>query len=189
LIEAYGLTEASPAVLAMPLAARRRATGLPLPDTEVRIVDLDSGAPAAVDELGELLVRGPQVFAGYIGSEVATSEQLRGGWLATGDVASMDEDGFVTVLDRKENMLVRMGQRVFPRQLEEALFEHPAVALAHAQRYIDPEGIPHLRARVVLHRNMAATIEELLGYCAKRLHPAVLPDSITIDRSKPSEPA
>jgi long-chain acyl-CoA synthetase len=188
LIEAYGLTEASPAVLAMPLAARRRATGLPLPDTEARIADLDSGVPVGVDELGELWVRGPQVFAGYLEADAAAS-RLQDGWLATGDVASMDEDGFVTVLDRKENMLLRAGQRVFPRQLEEALFEHPAVALAHAEKYVDQQGIPQLRARVVLHRNMSVSIEELLEYCAKRLHPAVLPDSITIDRGEPAAPA
>jgi long-chain acyl-CoA synthetase len=98
------------------------------------------------------------------------------------DVASMDEDGFITVIDRKDNMLMRLGQRVFPRQLEEVLFEHPAVALAHAVRHADQQGAPQLRAHVLLRRNMSVTIEELLKYCSKRLHPAVLPDSITIDQ-------
>jgi long-chain acyl-CoA synthetase len=187
LIEAYGLTEASPAVLAMPLAARRRATGLPLPDTEAKIIDLDTGLPAAVDEQGELWVRGPQVFAGYLHTENAASDgvvaqRLQDGWLATGDIASADEDGFITVIDRKKNMLIRMGRRVFPRQLEEALFEHPAIASAHASAHTDDQGSTRLIAEVLLHRNMSVTIEELLKYCSKRLHPAVLPDSITIQR-------
>ena len=190
LIEAYGLTEASPAVLAMPLAARRQvgAVGLPLPDTEVEIVDLDSGLPALPDTPGELWVRGPQVCAGYDSPngefDQITAARFKDGWLATDDIARMDEDGFVTVIDRKENMLMRNGQRVFPRQVEEALFEHPAVALAQVRRDMDGHGEGQLHARVFLHRNMRTTPEELLKYCAKRLHPSALPDSITVEQQK-----
>lgn len=188
LIEAYGLTEASPAVLAMPVAARRQfgVVGLPLPDTEAKIVDLDSEATATTDVIGELWVRGPQIFGGYDGQDArgqqATVACLRDGWLATGDIASMDEDGFFTLVDRKAHMLVRGGQRVFPRRIEEILFEHPAVALAQVRREPDDEGIVHLRAYVLLHRNMSTTIEELLQYSAKRLHPNAVPDSITIEK-------
>ena len=188
LIEAYGLTEASPAALAMPVAARRKSgvVGLPLPDTEAKIIDLDSGGIAAPDALGELWLRGPQVFAGYGGKDEraakATVQRLQDSWLATGDIASMDEDGFFTIIDRKANMLVRGGQRVFPRLVEEVLFEHPAIALAHVKRASDEEGIDHLRAHVLLHHNMFVTIEELRKYCSKRLHASALPDSITLDR-------
>ena len=187
LIEAYGLTEASPAALAMPLAARRQSgmVGLPLPDTEAKIVDLDTGMAAAPDSVGELWLRGPQIFAGYDGTDDratrATTQRLKDGWLVTGDIASMDEDGFFSIIDRKDNMLVRGGQRVFPRLVEEVLFEHPAIALARVKREPDDEGIEHLRAQVLLHRNMPTTVEELLKYCAKRLHPSALPDSITLD--------
>jgi long-chain acyl-CoA synthetase len=190
LIEAYGLTEASPAVLAMPLAARRQSgvVGLPLSDTEACIVDLDSDEMAAVDALDELWIRGPQVFAGYLGDDERasrmTAQRLRNGWLATGDIAAMDEDGFFTIVGRKENMLVRNGQRVFPRQMEEALFEHPAVAVAHVKREPDEESVIHLRAHVLLHRNMSVSVEELLEYCAKRLHPSAVPDSITVEGQK-----
>jgi long-chain acyl-CoA synthetase len=205
LIEAFGLTEASPAVLAMPLAARRQAgmVGLPLPDTEAKIVDLDSGVDLAPDNVGELWVRGPQVFAGYDlapdtaraevsnGSDVeqqrlrhATAARLKDGWFASGDIASMDEDGFFTIIDRKENMLIRAGQRVFPRQVEEVLFEHPAVAMATVVRDPDEEGIVHLRAQIMLHHNMKVGVEELLRYCAKRLHANALPDSIIIEQQK-----
>ncbi|HEY8026441.1 MAG TPA: alpha/beta fold hydrolase [Burkholderiaceae bacterium] len=193
LVEAYGLTEASPAALAMPLAARREigSVGLPLPDTEARIVDLDDGGPAAVDVLGELWLRGPQVFAGYDSERTdragLTAARLQDGWLATGDIAAMDEDGFFTVIDRKENMMVRRGRRVFPRQVEEVLFEHPAIALARVRREHDEEGVIHLRARVLLHRNMRITLDELLEYCAKRLHESALPDSIDIEEESSSD--
>ena len=191
LIEAYGLTEASPAVLAMPLAARRQigSVGLPLPDTEARIVDLDHGDDAAVDTWGELWIRGPQVFAGYDDLDgkrnALNAARLHEGWLATGDIASMDEDGFFTVIDRKDNMLLRNGVRVFPRQVEEVLFEHPAIALAQVRREQDEEGVTHLRVRVLLHRNMRITLDELFEYCAKRLHAGAVPDSIEIEEQDP----
>jgi long-chain acyl-CoA synthetase len=192
LIEAYGLTEAAPAVLAMPLAARRQSgmVGLPLPDTEAKIIDLDGGGIAATDALGELWVRGPQVFAGYGGKngrlEDITAERLQDGWLATGDVASMDEDGLFSIIDRKDNMLFRGGQRVFPRQIEEVLFEHPAVAWAQVRKQLDEVGLVRLHATVLPHRNMSTTIEELLKYCSKRLHANALPDSITLDQHVPN---
>jgi long-chain acyl-CoA synthetase len=189
LVEAYGVAEASPAVLAMPLAGRRQSgvVGLPLPDTEARIVDLDSGNAVDAEQVGELWVRGPQVFAGYDGSDSekssrATARILHDGWLATGDIASMDEYGFFTIIERKENMLLRNGQRVFPRQIEDTLYEHPAIALARVQRDKDEQGIIRLRALVKLHRNLAATEEELMKYCAKRLHADSLPDSISIEQ-------
>ena len=191
LIEAYGLTEASPAVLAMPLAARRQigSVGLPLPDTEARIVDLDHGDDAAVDTWGELWIRGPQVFAGYDDLDgkrnALNAARLHEGWLATGDIASMDEDGFFTVIDRKDNMLLRNGVRVFPRQVEEVLFEHPAIALAQVRREQDEDGVTHLRARILLHRNMRITLDELFEYCAKRLHAGAVPDSIEIEEQDP----
>jgi len=187
LVEAYGLAEASPAVLAMPLAGRRQSgvVGLPLPDTEAKIVDLDSGIAVEPDQLGELWVRGPQVFAGYGGSNPknanATGHVLRDGWLATGDIASMDENGFFTIIDRRENMLIRNGQQVFPRLIEDTLYEHPAIASAHVRREQDAHGTIRLHALVTLHRNLVATEEELVKYCARRLHPDSLPDSITVE--------
>ncbi|MGB7191979.1 MAG: alpha/beta fold hydrolase [Collimonas pratensis] len=200
LVEAYGLTEASPAVLAMPLSARRNpgVVGVPLPDTEVKVVDLDSGEPLPSDTLGELWVRGPQLFAGYdqghadgaghgatplnLIAKKISKERLHEGWLATGDVASIDEDGFVSIIDRKSNMLVRGGQRVFPRQIEEVLFEHPAVAVAHVKWSPDEEGVKHLRAEVLLHHNMKLSVDDLLKYASKRLHADALPDSIAIEQ-------
>ena len=188
------LTEAAPAALAMPVAARRQigAVGLPLPDTEARIVDLDSGVDAPPEVLGELWLRGPQVFSGYDGGDLRSTSlsasRLQNGWLATGDIASMDEDGFFTVVDRKENMVVRDGQRVFPRQIEEVLFEHPSVSMAWVRREQDGTGRIHLRAHVLLHRNMSVAVEELLKYCAKRLHASAVPDSICLEPQESGNP-
>ncbi len=188
LIEAYGLTEAAAGVLGMPVAARRSGVvGLPLPDTEVKVIDLQTGQEAAIDQIGELWVKGPQVFNGYDCSgdssarcQQLNAERLQQGWLLTGDMGYMDEDGFFTIVDRKANMLLRSGQYVFPRQVEEILFEHPAVAMVRVLAVPDDEGITHLRAQVMLHRSMNVNVEELHEYCAKRLHSSALPDSITI---------
>jgi long-chain acyl-CoA synthetase len=164
--------------------------GLPLPDTEAKIVDLDNGAALEPEQVGELWVRGPQLFAGYGGSSerstVATAKVLHDGWLATGDIASMDENGFFTIIERKENLLLRNGQRVFPRQIEDTLYEHPAIALARIQRDKDDQGVIRLHALVKLHRNLAATEDELMKYCSKRLHADSLPDSISIEQLEES---
>lgn len=191
LVEAYGLAEAAPAVLAIPLAGRRQSgvVGLPLPDTEAKIVDLDTGATLEADQVGELWVRGPQVFAGYGGSNTnkantATARVLHDGWLSTNDIASMDENGFFTIIDRKENMLIRNGQRVFPRQIEDALYEHPAIAYANVKRVADEAGVIKLHAQVTLHRNLTATPEELKKYCAKRLLAEAVPDTISAGHSE-----
>jgi len=188
LIEAYGLTEATAAVAAMPLSARRPSgvVGLPLPDTEVRIVDLDTGGDAAPDALGELLVRGPQVYtaSAEVPGPTSSAGRPHDGWLRTGDVASMDEDGFLTIIDRKANMVMRDGVRVFPRQIEEVLFEHPAVADVQVRRIAEGDAAVRLEARVLLHRNMDIPVEELFGYCAKRLQPGALPDSIALEQEQ-----
>lgn len=188
LVEAYGVAEASPAVLAMPLAGRRKSgvVGLPLPDTEAKIVDLETGALLKSEQVGELWVRGPQVFSGYGGNAIndgrgSTGRVLRDGWLATGDIASMDDNGFFTIIERKENMLIRDGKRVFPRQIEETLYEHPAIAYATVRREPDDQGVTRLNARVTLHANLAATEEELRSYCSRRMDQTALPDHFTID--------
>ncbi len=189
LVEAYGLAEAAPAVMAQPLAGRRQSNvvGLPLPDTEAKIVDLDSGATLGPDQVGELWVRGPQVFAGYGGdttkNDRATSLILQDDWLLTGDIASMDEYGFFTIIERKQNMLLRDGQRIFPRQIEDALYEHPAIAYARVHKETDTLGVVRLNAIVTLHKNLAATDEELMKYCTRRLHPLTLPDSISVEQN------
>jgi long-chain acyl-CoA synthetase len=187
IVEAYGVAEASPAVLAMPLAGRRQSgvIGLPLPDTEAKIVDLDTGAILNPDQVGELWVRGPQVFLGYGGKSAHEGTYnrriLRDGWLATGDIASMDDNGYFTIIERKENILFRDGKQVFPRQVEDTLYEHPAIAYATVKREADNSGVMRLNARVTLHANLSATEEELLAWCIRRMEKSSLPDRFEIN--------
>ena len=171
LVEGYGLTESSPVALANPLNenARPGTIGLPVPGTEVRIADLDdAGRDAAFGEPGELCIRGPQVFAGYWGQPEDTAAMLRAGWLHTGDVAVMDPDGFVTIVDRKRDVILASGFSVFPSEIEEVLLEHPAVAdcaVAGVAHFYRGETV---KAFVVVRAGEQVTEQELHAFCAAR---------------------
>ena len=130
LIEGYGLSEASPVTHANPADGRDRtgSIGLPLPDTEARIVDPKDGQQdMPVNEVGELIIRGPQIMQGYLAEVEQTAIALRDGWLCTGDLARMDEDGYFYVVDRKKDLIITNGFNVYPVRVEEALYNHPAV--------------------------------------------------------------
>lgn len=132
LVEGYGLTEASPVTHANPIFgdAAPGTIGLPLPDTDAKIVDMETGWDLATGEIGELVVRGPQVMKGYWENAAQTERALRDGWLYTGDIARMDEEGYFTFIDRKSDLIHKNGQTIFPRDIEEVLFEHPKVSEA-----------------------------------------------------------
>jgi long-chain acyl-CoA synthetase len=131
LVEGYGLTEASPVTHANPIRGERRpgSIGLPLPDTDQQIRSLEDGTqPVATGETGELLVRGPQVMLGYYNQPAETALVLQDGWLRTGDIARLDADGFCYIVDRKKDLIIVGGFKVYPREVEEVLFQHPEVA-------------------------------------------------------------
>ncbi len=181
LVEGYGLTEAGPVTHGNPLSRRRRAgsIGLPVPDTEARIVDLRTGADLPPGETGELLVRGPQIMRGYWHRPEETERALTpDGWLHTGDVARMDEDGYFFLIDHKVDM-VRAGEyNVYPHHIEEVLYEHPKV-LDVAVIDVDPSPDAHrLKAFVVLHPGERAGAEELLEFCRRRLTIQEIPAAI-----------
>lgn len=141
LIEGYGLTEASPVTHANPIQGERRlgSIGLPLPETDQRIVDPETGTrELPVGEVGELAVRGPQVMRGYAGQPAESALVLRDGWLLTGDLARLDADGYAYVVDRKKDLLDVGGLKVVPREVEETLLRHPAVAEAALTGHADP---------------------------------------------------
>jgi long-chain acyl-CoA synthetase len=182
LVEGYGLTEASPVTHANPLSARRRAgsIGIPLPDTEAKIIDLRTGEDLPPGSAGELLVRGPQVMQGYWNRPQDTARALQNGWLHTGDVARMDEDGYFYIIDRKKDMIMAGDYNVYPRDIEEVLYEHPKVldvAVVGVPTKTEPEK-PHLKAYVVLREGERATAEELLALCRQRLKANEIPSSI-----------
>ncbi len=188
LVEGYGLTEASPVTHVNPLAGLRKpgSIGIPVPDTDARIVDLEGGTTTLpVGEAGEMVVRGPQVMAGYWNKLAETASALRDGWLFTGDVARMDEDGFFYIVDRKKEMLITGGLNVYPREVEEVLFAHPAVLEAALVGVPDPHKGEVGRAFVVLRPDAQATAEEILAHCKTHLAPYKIPKGIEFRESLP----
>jgi long-chain acyl-CoA synthetase len=194
LVEGYGLTEASPVTHSNPLKGERRvgSIGMPLPSTHARIVDWKTGQPLPIGEIGELLVRGPQVMQGYWNMPEETDQVLRDGWLHTGDLASMDEDGFFTIVDRKKDLILSGPYNVYPRDVEEVLYEHPKVleAAVVGTRSVaspaltgtngpsegnTPPASPFIKAVVVLKRGEKVTPDELLAFCRERLDAYTIP--------------
>ncbi len=186
-VEGYGLSEASPGTHANPIYAKRKigSIGLPLPDTDARIVDAETGGrEMPVGEVGELAIRGPQVMQGYWHAPEETAGVLRDGWLHTGDLARMDEEGYFFIVDRKKDVVNVGGLKVFPREIEEVLHEHPKVKEAAVT------GVPHrvrgelLLGQVVLKDGIADDPDkvrrELLDYLRQRLVPYKVPRRIEI---------
>ncbi|MDR5682691.1 MAG: long-chain fatty acid--CoA ligase [Armatimonadota bacterium] len=171
LVEGYGLTEASPITHCNPVFGHRKAgsIGVPFPDTDARVVDPDSGRPLSTNEVGELAIRGPQVMQGYLNRPDETANVLREGWLFTGDMARMDEDGFFYIVDRKKEMINVGGLKVFPRDVEEVLYTHPAVREAAAIGVPDPARGEVVKAFVVLKEGATATADEIIAFCRERL--------------------
>ena len=172
LVEGYGLTEASPVVLANPLNANARpgTVGIPLPGTEVRVVDeQDPDREQPPGEAGELLVRGPQVFAGYWHEREDSARMLHDGWLFTGDIAVMGPDGFVTVIDRKRDVIIASGFSVFPSEIEEVLLSHPSVADAAVVGVPDAYRGETVKACVIVREGHGLTERTLTAYCSERL--------------------
>jgi long-chain acyl-CoA synthetase len=172
LVEGYGLTETSPLTHANPIGrAKAGAIGVPLPDTDARIVDLDTGTDVEPGAPGELLIRGPQVMRGYWRRPDATAQAISDGWLHTGDVAIMDAEGYFAIVDRKKDMINTAGFKVWPREVEEALFEHPAIKLAAVVGVPDAYRGEAVKACVVLkdeHRG-GVTEREVIEFCRARL--------------------
>lgn len=181
LVEGYGLTEAGPATHANPIFGDRRSgsIGLPLPDTEARIVDLRSGADLPAGEIGELLVRGPQLMKGYWNRPAETAEALSAdGWLRTGDVARMLPDGYFQVIERKREMIIAGPYNIYPRDVEEVLYEHPKVIDAAVVGVPGPDGQPAIKAFVVLREGERVSEDEVFAFLRERLHLPIMPSSV-----------
>lgn len=188
LVEGYGLTEASPVTHVAPLGGLRKAgsIGIPVPDTDARIVDLEDGTRVLPPgEVGELVVRGPQVMAGYWNRPDETAAVLRDGWLYTGDIARMDSDGYFYIVDRKKEMLISGGLNVYPREVEEVLFAHPAVQEAAVIGVPDAHRGEVPKAFVVLRPGAQATAEDLMDHCRTHLAPYKVPRYVEFRDSLP----
>jgi len=186
LIEGYSLTEGMMACCVNPVQGTNKlgSIGVPLPDVEVRIVDSEEpGREMGVDEVGEMLLRAPQHMVEYWDNPAETAETLRtygpgGPWVHTGDLARMDADGFIFIVDRKKDMLKTSGFQVWPREIEEVLTTHPAVMEAGVAGVPDAAKGEVAHAWVVLKAGQTATAEELRTYCRERLAPYKVPANV-----------
>jgi long-chain acyl-CoA synthetase len=172
IIEGYGLTESSPVTHCNPLNGPRKpgSIGIALPDTDCRIVDLDLGTVEKVQgEEGELLVKGPQVMRGYWKMPEETAATLRDGWLHTGDIATMDADGYVSIVDRKKDMIIAGGYNIYPREVDEVLYEHPKVLDAVTVGVPDPYRGETVKAFVVVKPGEQVSDQEIIAFCKSRL--------------------
>jgi long-chain acyl-CoA synthetase len=172
LVQGYGLTEASPVVMANPLDgnARHVSVGLPVPNTDARIVDEnDPRLPVPVGQAGELIVRGPQVFAGYWNQPKETDEVLVNGWLRTGDIGMMSPDGYFTLIDRKRDVIIVDGFNVYPSEVEDVLNAHPAVKDCAIVGVADARRGEVVKAYLIPAPGYEPTAKELVRFCQKRL--------------------
>jgi long-chain acyl-CoA synthetase len=190
LVEGYGLTEAAPVTHCNPLFGDGKqkvgTIGVPFPDVDSKIVDLETGErEMAPGEPGELIVRGPQLMNGYYKRPDETAQTLRDGWLYTGDIAVADEDGYVAIVDRKKEMIIVSGFKVYPREVEEVLVTHPAIMDAAAIGIAHPIKGDEVKAFVVLKRGASATADQIIAHCRERLAPFKVPKEIEFRDSLP----
>ncbi|KAB2344533.1 long-chain fatty acid--CoA ligase [Actinomadura rudentiformis] len=192
--EGYGLTEATCLVTAAPLlrSARRKegSVGLPIFDTSVQVRPVSGGAAVlGPNETGELWVRGPQVTAGYLDQPEATAEQFAGGWLRTGDIGRIDEEGFVFIADRAKDMLIYKGYNVYPRELEDILHSHPRVARAAVVARSVPRAGQEPVAFVVPRPGARVDPDEIMAFVAERVLPYKKIRAVQIVDALPTSPA
>jgi long-chain acyl-CoA synthetase len=189
ILEGYGLSETSPvASFNHPDAVRKPGSiGTPIEGVEMRLAD-EKGGPVATGEIGEIQISGHNLMKGYWNKPEATAETIKDGWLSTGDMARQDDDGYFYIVDRKKDLLIRGGYNVYPREVEEVLYEHPAVAEAAVV------GLPHeslgeeIGAAVALKAGATATPEELRDFVKERLAAYKYPRVVWIVDALPQGP-
>lgn len=187
LVEGYGLSECSPVTHCNPFGGPADGTiGYPLPDVECKIVDQENGdVEVPVGEIGELCIKGPQVMKGYWNKPEENEMVLRDGWLFTGDMARMDGTGKFTVVERKKDLIIAGGYNIYPREVEEVLYEHPKVLEAAVV------GVPHeykgeaVKAFIVLKEGQSATREEIVEFCKERLAAYKVPKMVEFKEDLP----
>jgi len=193
ILEGYGLTECSPVTHSNPVNGLRKigSVGLPIPDTEVRIVDVDDYTKILpIGAEGEIMIKGPQVMKGYWNKPEETAKQMKDSWLLTGDIGKMDEAGYFFIVDRKKDMIDVSGFKVYPREVEDVLFEHEAVEKAAVIGVADPSlpGSERVKAYVVLKQGFKES-EELANsireFCKKSIAPYKIPKLIEFRKELP----
>jgi len=188
LVEGYGLTEASPVTHVNPPdgVSKAGSIGLLIPGTEAKIMDLETGRREMPDgEIGEIVIRGPQVMKGYWNKRKETAKVLRNGWLYTGDIARRDADGYFSIVDRKKDMIIAGGFNIYPREVEEVLYEHPKVKEAVVIGVPDEYRGETVKAFIVAEEGAALTSKEIMAFCRERLAAYKVPTEIEFRDSLP----
>ena len=188
LIEGYGLTETSPLTHANPIEkAKAGSIGIPLTDTDAKVIDLKTGADLFTGQEGELVLRGPQIMKGYWGKPEATETALAGGWFHTGDVVRMDEEGYFFIVDRVKDMINSGGYKVWPREVEEILYTHPKVRMAMVFGVSDDYYGETVKACIVPKEEAKETItkDEITAFCKKKMASYKAPKHIEFHDSLP----
>jgi len=193
IIEGYGMTETSPVAIVNPINGVRKigSVGLPYPDTEVKIVDIDDYTKIVPQgETGEIMIKGPQVMKGYWNKPEETANQLIGDWILTGDIARMDEDGYFFIVDRKKDMINVSGFKVYPREVEDVLFENEAIENAAIIGVPHPDlpGSEQVKAYIVLKDGYKETDEmkaEIKEFCRQNVAPYKVPKHIEFRKELP----
>ncbi len=166
-IEAYGMTECAMGATAnppIPELTRMGSVGLPVADTEIKIVDIVTGEDLPPGSEGEICIRGPQVMAGYWQRPEATAEVLKDGWLHSGDIGREDEDGYLYITDRKKDMIIYKGYNVYPREIEEVIYTHPAVEMCAVIGKPDAQAGECPVGFVQLKKDATATAEDIIAH-------------------------
>ncbi len=187
LVEGYGLSEASPVTHANPIHGLRKegSIGIPFPSTDSMIVDSKTLKELPIGEIGELAVKGPQIMKEYWQRPDETSQVLHDGWLYTGDMARVDDDGYFFIVDRKKDMIIASGFNIYPREVEEVLFQHPKIEEAAVAGIPDAYRGETVKAYVILKAGQTATEEEIIEFCKDKLAKFKIPKMVEIRKELP----
>jgi acyl-CoA synthetase (AMP-forming)/AMP-acid ligase II len=197
-VQGYGMTETTAALTYLPAVDHARAlrekpelllsAGRAVAGTEIRIVD-DQDRPVPTGTIGQIIAQGPQLMRGYWNQEEATAEALRGGWMHTGDAGIMDAEGFIYIQDRVKDMIVSGGENVYPREVEEILFQHPLVADAAVIAVPDERFGEAIKAVIVLREGTTASEQDIIDFCRDKLGGYKRPRSVDFVAALPRNPS
>ncbi len=187
MIEGYGLTESTTAIMANPYHGMHKigSIGIPFPDVDVKIVSIEGGRDLGPGQLGEIVLRSPSVMVGYYHQPEETQKTIVDGWLYTGDMGYMDQDGYFYITDRKKDLIIVSGFNVFPREIDELIYQHPKVKEGITIGIPDPQKGERIKVYIVLKEGERATPEEFIAYFKERLTPYKVPSLVEFRRELP----
>ncbi|PKN18235.1 MAG: long-chain fatty acid--CoA ligase [Deltaproteobacteria bacterium HGW-Deltaproteobacteria-6] len=185
--EGWGMSETASVGISSPILRHKAGSiGCPVTDNQVRLVDIETGLQEVKQgEPGEILLKGPSVMQGYWDNPEETKNQLKDGWLSTGDIATMDEDGYFCIVDRKKDMIIAGGFNIYPREVDEVLYQHPKIAEAVSAGVPDAYRGETVKAFVVLKEGEEATDKEIIDFCKQKLAPYKVPKTVEFRKELP----